>query len=375
MTGTLPRAAFGALLRAAAGALLIAGAACEPGPAGPPNIIFVFSDDHAANAIGAYGSRINATPNLDRLAAEGMLFRNAFVTNSICGPSRATVLTGQYGHLNGVPTNTEELHPATMTFPKLLRAGGYRTALIGKWHLKSLPEGFDHYEILDGQGPYYNPRLFRPGDTIAIEGYTTDIITERAIEWLESARRGRQPFLLMYQHKAPHRPWDPGPDHFSLYEDVEIPEPPTLFDDWAGRTSAAKMQEMTIAHHLNDRDLKLVAPPGLTPSQSTAWDAAYGPPNRSTRSTVSRETTSSAGSTSATSRTISAPSLRSTTTSAACSAGSTRTGSPTTPWSSTLPTRASISASTAGSTNAGCTRSRSARRCSCAGPASSPPAP
>ena len=265
-----------------AAAFLLGWVACAPAP-GPPNLIFVFSDDHAAHAIGAYGSAINRTPNLDRLAAEGMLFRNAFVTNSICGPSRATVLTGQFGHLNGVPTNTEALHPTTLTFPKLLRATGYQTALIGKWHLKSLPEGFDHYEILDGQGPYYNPVLFRTGDTVTIEGYTTDVITDRALDWLGNRRDPARPFLLMYQHKAPHRPWEPGPDQLAAYGDEPIPEPPTLFDDWAGRTSAARTQEMTIAEHLNDRDLKFVAPPGLTPAQIADWDRVYGPRNQAFR--------------------------------------------------------------------------------------------
>jgi arylsulfatase A-like enzyme len=259
---------------------LLLALACAPDQPAPPNIVFVFSDDHAAHAIGAYGSNINSTPNLDRLAAEGMIFRNAFVTNSICGPSRATVLTGQYGHLNGVPTNTEALHPTTVTFPKLLRAAGYQTALIGKWHLHSLPEGFDHYEILDGQGPYYNPVLFRPGDTIRIEGYTTDVITDRTLDWLANRRDPARPFLLMYQHKAPHRPWDPGPEQLALYGDVDIPEPPTLFDDWSGRTTAARTQEMTVAEHLNERDLKLVPPPGLTAAQLEPWNRAYGPANQ-----------------------------------------------------------------------------------------------
>ncbi|MCH7489592.1 MAG: sulfatase-like hydrolase/transferase, partial [Gemmatimonadetes bacterium] len=138
----------------------------------PPNIVFIFTDDHASHAIGAYGSVINQTPNLDRLAREGMLFRNAFVTNSICAPSRATVLTGQYGHLNGVPTNrdTLDLHSIEYAFPKLLRAAGYETAMIGKWHLKLRPDGFDHYEVLRGQGLYYNPLMLTPGDSVRYTG-------------------------------------------------------------------------------------------------------------------------------------------------------------------------------------------------------------
>lgn len=251
---------------------------CETQPAGPPNILFIFTDDHASHAISAYGSVINTTPNLDRLATEGMRFDNAFVTNSICAPSRAAILTGKYGHLNGVPTNRETFPEGSLTFPKLLREVGYQTAIIGKWHLKSLPEGFDHYEVLRGQGTYYNPLFYRTTDTVTIEGYTTDIITDRALEWLDARDRDR-PFLLMYQHKAPHRPWDPGPDHLAMYEDVEIPEPPTLFDDWEGRSSAATTQEMTVAEHLNDRDLKFVAPPNLTPAQLETWNQAYGPRN------------------------------------------------------------------------------------------------
>ncbi len=258
-------------------------AGCAPEPE-RPNILFIFSDDHAAHAISAYGSVINETPNLDRLAEEGMLFRNAFVTNSICAPSRATVLTGQYGHLNGVPTNREALHPTTLTFPKLLGEAGYQTAIIGKWHLKERPAGFDHYEVLRGQGPYYNPRLFTPTDSVDYDGYTTDIITDRVLRWLEEGRDASRPFLLMYQHKAPHRWWDPSPEHLALYDDGPIPEPATLFDDWEGRTSAAREQEMTIAEHLWPRDLKLEEPVEmLTPEQIETWRAAYGPKNEAFR--------------------------------------------------------------------------------------------
>ena len=248
-----------------------------------PNILFIMSDDHAGHAISAYGSVINRTPNLDRIAREGMLFRSAFVTNSICGPSRATILTGQFGHLNGVAVNEVPLHPDTLTFPKLLGAAGYQTAIIGKWHLLSLPSGFDHYEVLQGQGTYYNPRFFRQGDTTTIEGYTTDVITDRALSWLQTRRDSTRPFLLMYQHKAPHRAWDPGPDHLDLYRDTQIPEPPTLFDDYSGRASPARTQEMTVAHHLDDRDLKFLAPPELTPDQLARWNASYGPENTAFR--------------------------------------------------------------------------------------------
>jgi len=244
-----------------------------------PNIVFIMTDDHAAHAISAYGSRINRTPNLDRIAREGMLFRNAFVTNSICGPSRATILTGQFGHLNGVAVNEVPLHPDTLTFPKLLRAAGYETAVIGKWHLLSLPAGFDHYEVLRGQGTYYNPLFYRTTDTTTIEGYTTDIITDRALDWLRARRDTARPFLLLYQHKAPHRPWDPGPAHLDLFRDTDIPEPPTLFDDYSGRASPARTQEMTVAHHLDPRDLHFRPPPELTPAQLERWNASYALPN------------------------------------------------------------------------------------------------
>ena len=253
--------------------------ACTEQSSSRPNILLVFTDDHAAHAVSAYGSVINETPNIDRLAAEGMLFENAFVTNSICAPSRATILTGQYGHLNGVPTNYDTLHATTLTFPKLLREAGYQTALIGKWHLKVAPEGFDHFEVLRGQGPYYNPVLFSADDSVAYEGYTTDIITDRTLRWMREEREGDRPFLLMYQHKAPHREWAPGPEQLDLFVNEEIPEPSTLFDDASGRTSAALTQEMTIAEHMSPRDMKFVAPANLTPGQLATWDAAYGPRN------------------------------------------------------------------------------------------------
>ena len=248
-----------------------------------PNILFVFSDDHAAHAVSAYGSVLNETPNIDRVAREGMLFANAFVTNSICAPSRATVLTGQFGHLNGVPTNRDTLHASALTFPKLLREVGYQTAVIGKWHLKSRPEGFDHYEVLRGQGPYYNPLLIGPEGETRHTGYTTEVITDRVLAWLEEGRDPERPFLLMYQHKAPHRLWAPGPDEMELYDDAPLPEPPDLFDDWKGRSSAASEQEMTIARHLTPRDVKLVEPRSLNDEQLEGWRAVYEPRNEAFR--------------------------------------------------------------------------------------------
>jgi arylsulfatase A-like enzyme len=254
-----------------------------------PNIILLYSDDHAAHALSAYRSHLPyalnlpATPNLDRIAREGMLFRNAFVTNSICGPARAAVLTGQYGHLSGVLTNRDSLHPTHTTFPKLLQQGGYQTALIGKWHLHELPAGFDHYEILRGQGAYYNPVFFMPGDTVQPTGYTQDIITARTVEWLDRGRNPADPFMLMVHFNAPHRFWDPGPTELPLYRDADLPEPPTLFDDGSGRAFPASDFEMTIAQDLVARDLKLVEPPGLNEQQLADWKRWYDPENEAFR--------------------------------------------------------------------------------------------
>ncbi len=245
----------------------------------PPNILFVFTDDHASHAISAYGSVINTTPNIDRLAREGMLFQNCFVGNSICAPARATILTGKHSHLNGVIDNGVRFDGEQMTFPKLLQAAGYQTAMIGKWHLKTDPTGFDHWEVLNGQGPYYNPKMRSAAGQREHVGYTTDVITDLALEWLETGRDEEKPFLLMYQHKAPHREWAPGPEHLDLYDGETLPEPADLFDDYAGRGSAAPQQEMTIEHHLSQRDLKFKPPGNLTDEQLAAWEAAYGPKN------------------------------------------------------------------------------------------------
>ena len=256
---------------------------------GRPNIVFLFSDDHAAHAISAYRQHLPyamplpATPSLDRLARDGMLFRNAFVTNSICGPARATVLTGQYGHLNGVMTNREALHPTHITFPRLLHSAGYNTALFGKWHLRSQPQGFDHYEILPGQGPYYNPTLVSASDTAHYTGYTLEIVTGRALEWLRTGRDRERPFLLMLHFNAPHRWWDPGPRQLGLYRDTLFAEPATFWDDASGRASPSRDPEMKIALDLFDRDLKLQAPDNLTPEQRAAWDAAYAAENAAFR--------------------------------------------------------------------------------------------
>lgn len=240
-----------------------------------PNLLFIMTDDHAAHALSCYGSRINQTPNLDRLAKEGMLFRNSFVTNSICGPSRAVILTGKYSHLNGYRTNGRSFDGSQQTFPKLLQANGYETAIIGKWHLESDPTGFDHWQVLVGQGPYHNPPIKSAAGTRRQEGYTTDVLTDLALDFLETGRDKSKPFLLMWHHKAPHREWQAHPRHAKLFKDKPISEPETLFDDYSRRGTAAHATEMTVARHLTDLDLKLVPPKGLTEDQLAAWHAMY----------------------------------------------------------------------------------------------------
>lgn len=246
-----------------------------------PNILFIMSDDHAYQAISAYGSNRNQTPNIDRLAKEGMRFDRAFVTNSICGPSRAVILTGKYSHLNGFIDNAANawFNGRQQTAPKLLQAAGYQTAMVGKWHLNSDPTGFDYWQVLLGQGPYYNPAMKTAEGIVKHAGYTTDVITDVALDWLQNKRDKSRPFLLMYQHKAPHRNWQPAPRHLDKYKDVTIPEPETLFDDYSGRTKPAAENQMSVAKHLSPNDLKLV-PQGLTPEQQAAFDKAYGEENK-----------------------------------------------------------------------------------------------
>ncbi|MEM6278016.1 MAG: sulfatase [Verrucomicrobiota bacterium] len=260
-----------------------------------PNIVFVFSDDHATQAISAYGgplAEIAPTPHLDQLAESGMLFHRCMVTNSICGPSRATILTGKYSHKNGFYMNEKtRFDGSQQTFPKLLQQVGYETALIGKWHLASDPTGFDHWDILPGQGSYYNPDFITKDGKYRVEGYVSEVITEKAIEWMKEARDPDKPFILMVQHKAPHRAWDPAPKYLTAFDDVTIPEPDTLFDDYSGRGTAAKDQDMTISKTMTmGRDLKVkeldetgqfvrTAYGRMTPEQQALWDAAYQPKN------------------------------------------------------------------------------------------------
>ncbi len=258
--------------------------AADEAEAKRPNIVFIFTDDHCEQALSAYDPSRITTPNLDRIANEGMKFTRCYVTNSICGPSRAVIQTGKHSHLNGFIHNGNNFDGSQQTFPKLLQKSGYQTAVIGKWHLKSTPRGFDHFDVLIGQGPYYNPPMRRGSNgelkkTIKHTGYTTDIITDLALDWLKDQRDADKPFMLMYQHKAPHRNWQPGPKYLNWLDDVTISEPETLWDDYANRASPASNQTMTIKNHLSAFDLKFTTPGNLTPEQKSLWNAAYGPKN------------------------------------------------------------------------------------------------
>lgn len=234
-----------------------------------PNILFIMTDDHASHALSCYGSRINKTPNLDRIAKEGVRFDNCFCTNSICAPCRAVILTGKYSHVNGVMDNAVSFDGSQLTFPKLLQKAGYETAIVGKWHLKSDPTGFDHWNILPGQGAYHNPVMIEMGQRKKYPGYVTDIITDHCLDWLKK-RDSKKPFCLMYHHKAPHRNWQPAERHAKLYEDIEIPYPETFDDDYSTRRAAAQT-EMTIERHLTPSDLKMNPPEGLTGEALKKW--------------------------------------------------------------------------------------------------------
>ena len=278
-------------------------AVCFPILAGAkqPNIVFVFSDDHAPHAIGAYDGwlkGVNPTPHIDRLASQGMLFRKSFCTNSICGPSRAVIITGKHSHKNGFMNNGNNFDGSQQTFPKLLQKAGYQTAMFGKWHLKSQPQGFDKWMVLPGQGLYYNPDLLTPEGKVMIEGHCTDVVTDLAVNWLKQGRDQEKPFLLMCQHKAPHRNWMPALRHLHLWADEDLPEPATLFDDWKDNASPARWQELEIDGHMDLQfDLFYKLTPAykgaarkgmfdksawrnmsrMTPTQLTAWRDHYAP--------------------------------------------------------------------------------------------------
>jgi arylsulfatase A-like enzyme len=260
-----------------------------------PNIIYIMSDDHGYQALSCYDTSLIRTPNLDRIADEGVLFSRAFVTNSLCAPSRATLLTGKFSNKNGLYINRggyNDFDGSQMTFPKLLQKAGYQTAIVGKWHLKSTPTGFDYWNILPGQGQYYNPDFIEMGNRKRVNGYVTTLITDVALRWL-NGRNTTKPFCLMIHEKAPHRPWMPDTTMLKLYEDEAWSVPGNYFDDYAGRRGALEqkmnvIKDMDIAY-----DLKMVDPEGeiktkyrnaiearlkrMTPEQRAAWDREYNP--------------------------------------------------------------------------------------------------
>lgn len=281
--------------------ILFSGCNEEEKDLGPPNILFIMSDDHAYQAISAYSDKLIKTPNIDRIADGGMLFTNACVTNSICAPSRAVILSGKHSHINGKIDNIFPFDTAQITFPQLLQDAGYQTAMFGKLHFGNNPKGFDQFKILPGQGWYYNPEFitkYEGRDTVV--GYTTDIITDMSLDWLKEERKEDQPFLLMYLHKAPHREWLPPKRHYTNYLKKEFPEPETLFDNYEGRGSAALEAEMNLLTHMNwagdskippevmdelgiaensiwDKKAYARTVDRLTPAQRKDWDEAYNP--------------------------------------------------------------------------------------------------
>ncbi len=258
-----------------------------------PNIVFIMSDDHAYQAISAYGTGLNHTPNIDRIAEEGALFTRGFVTNSICAPSRAVMLTGKHCHINGKVDNINPFNWDQDNFAKSLQGAGYETALIGKIHLDGLPQGFDYSNVLLGQGQYYAPQFIENGIKKIIPGYITQITTDLALDWLDKKRNKEKPFLLLYHQKAPHRTWMPEERYLGLFDTVQIDPPSNFFDEYKGRPAAAK-NEMSILHDIDlAYDLKLLDKDGdiktryrnafqgkydrMTSEQKAAWDAYYDP--------------------------------------------------------------------------------------------------
>ena len=235
----------------------------------PPNIIFIMSDDHAKAAVSTYGSELISTPNIDAIAKNGVQFNNAFVTNSICGPSRAVFLTGKFSHKNGFMANQDTFDGNQATLPKFLQEAGYYTAVMGKWHLKSKPQGFDEYSILLDQGEYYNPQFYNGTDTTVVNGYSTTVITDKALNVLKKQKDSKQPVFLMIHHKAPHRNWMPDTTHLINGEEKIYPLPESFYDDYEGRSDAAREQDMRIDDMFLGMDLKLFLKNGMEEETGT----------------------------------------------------------------------------------------------------------
>ncbi len=285
---------FVKLLCPAAGALLLAG--CAEKPKKPMNIVFIMTDDHSYQTISAYGNSYNTTPNIDRIGREGVVFTNSFVANSISGPSRACAITGKHSHKNGYKDNINcTFDSSQQTFPKLLQQAGYQTALVGKWHLISEPTGFDYWNILIGQGDYYNPSFIDNGTQVKMEGYATTLTTDIALDWLQNKRNAEKPFCLMLHHKAPHRTWMPELCDLGAFDSVQLQLPDNFFDTYQGRLAAAE-QEMSIAEDMDlVYDLKMadkaneihslhlekwgrkIYEQDFTAEQKRAWDVYYDP--------------------------------------------------------------------------------------------------
>jgi arylsulfatase A-like enzyme len=256
--------------------ILAAGVAARLGRAAqrPPNILYIMADDHASHAISAYGSRINTTPNIDRIARQGMRFDNCFCTNSICAPSRAVILTGQYSQLNGVKTLNDRLDGARQNVAKLLQGAGYQTAMIGKWHLLNDPTGFDYWNILPGQGVYHDPVFIEMGKRSKRSGYATDLIADYSLDYLKR-HDPKKPFFVMCHHKAPHRPWEPDDKHAHMYDDSKVPEPFNLLDHYEHRSKAAANATLKVGENMTKTDVKRDIPPDLKGDALRQWAYQY----------------------------------------------------------------------------------------------------
>ena len=262
-----------------------------------PNIVFIMTDDHAAQAISAYGhpvSQLAPTPNIDRIANNGARFLNNFCTNSICGPSRAVILTGKFSHINGFRMNGEVFDGSQPTLPKFLKEAGYQTAIVGKWHLHGRPQGFDYWNVLNDQGNYYNPEFIHENDTTIVNGYATDIITDMGIEWMQKKRKKEEPFFLMVHHKAPHRNWMPPIRHINTYDSVNFPLPNTYFSKHKGQVASQEQLQTIYEDMYEGHDLKMTIAKGsdslrhnpwtsdfdrMSKEQRQAWNEAYRPKN------------------------------------------------------------------------------------------------